>query len=192
MITTKSTWRWIYLYNVPCAVVGTTCLLVFWPRKNKASEISFRSLQKVDFFGAVLLLAASTLVVFALQEAGTTRYAWNSAMIVSTLVLSSVCWLAFFAWIAWLDLGKRALRMRAVLPLRVAFSRPTGPALMLVSPPTGRFIADRTSTVFLTGFPWFITIINLPQRFQIVNGNTPIKAGLQLLPLLCSMALGKF
>jgi len=47
------------------------------------------------------------------------------------------------------------------------------------------------SLVLLTGFPFFVALINLPQRFQIVNGDTPIMAGVHLLPLLCSMAFGE-
>jgi hypothetical protein len=35
-----------------------------------------------------------------------------------------------------------------------------------------------------------ITIISLPQRFQIVNNETPISAGLHCLPLLLSAAVG--
>lgn len=47
------------------------------------------------------------------------------------------------------------------------------------------------SLVLLTGFPYFVAVINLPQRFQVVNGDSPIKAGVHLLPLLGSMALSK-
>ena len=47
------------------------------------------------------------------------------------------------------------------------------------------------SLVLLTGFPYFVAIINLPQRFQVVNGDSPIMAGIHLMPLLCSMAFGK-
>lgn len=47
------------------------------------------------------------------------------------------------------------------------------------------------SLILLTGFPYFVAIINLPQRFQVVNGDSPIMAGVHLLPLLSSMAFGK-
>jgi hypothetical protein len=43
----------------------------------------------------------------------------------------------------------------------------------------------------LTGFPFFVVIINLPLQFQVVNGDTPIMAGVHLLPLLAAAALGK-
>lgn len=44
---------------------------------------------------------------------------------------------------------------------------------------------------FLTGFPFFTVIINLPLRFQIVNGDSPVMAGLHLVPMLGLSALGK-
>lgn len=178
VITTTSTWRWIYLFNAPCAVVGVVILLISWPRpapSEKGPRISLRSLQSVDLFGALLLLAASTLLVFALQEGGGTAYAWSSPTIIGALIVSSICWVAFFGWITYLTFSKTKHGMRAIFPLTIALTRPTGPT---------------TIAIFCTGFPYFVAIINLPQRFQIANGNTPIMAGVHLLPLLCSMALG--
>ncbi len=43
------------------------------------------------------MLAASILLVFALEEAGT-RYAWGSAPIIVTLVVSALCWVGFVGW----------------------------------------------------------------------------------------------
>ena len=40
------------------------------------------------------------------------------------------------------------------------------------------------------GFPYILTIVNLPQRFQVVNNQSPISAGLRCLPLLLSSAVG--
>lgn len=45
----------------------------------------------------------------------------------------------------------------------------------------------RDSIGFLTGPPFMTVLINLPQRFQAVNGSSPFEAGIHLLPLLlCS------
>jgi hypothetical protein len=44
---------------------------------------------------------------------------------------------------------------------------------------------------FFIGFPFFVVIINLPLHFQIVNGNSPIMAGIRLIPMLGVSALGK-
>jgi hypothetical protein len=51
-------------------------------------------------------------------------------------------------------------------------------------------LLSRTS--LFVGFPFFVVIINLPLQFQIVNGDTPIMAGVHLLPLLAAAAVGKF
>ena len=55
-----------------------------------------------------------------------------------------------------------------------------------------RSVSNKTRVVLLTGFPYFIAIIHLPYRFQLVNGDSPIGAGVKLLPMLCSTAFGKF
>lgn len=42
---------------------------------------------------------------------------------------------------------------------------------------------------FLSGFAFYVVIISLPQRFQIVNGASPSSAGFHLIPLLISLPL---
>lgn len=52
---------------------------------------------KADFLGAFLLLAASILLVTALEEAGT-HFAWRSAFTMVLLIFSMFFWIAFLAW----------------------------------------------------------------------------------------------
>ena len=109
-------------------------MLICWPRKEKTYKkpsVTWQSIQQVDWVGAILLLAASILLVFALQEGGSTAYSWNSATIISTLTISGVCWIGFFAWISWLSFGN-VLRLRAIFPFTIALTRPVGPAIMYV------------------------------------------------------------
>lgn len=42
----------------------------------------------------------------------------------------------------------------------------------------------------LMGFPYFLVIYALPLRFQVVNGKTPLVAGVSLLPMLGAVAVG--
>jgi hypothetical protein len=44
----------------------------------------------------------------------------------------------------------------------------------------------KDSCTSLVGFPFVAIIVNIPQRSQAVNGFSPVKAGLALLPLLLS------
>ena len=178
VITTTSTWRWIYLFNAPCSVIGVVSLLACWPQRKtlkKVPKASLQTFKQVDIPGALFLLAGSALLVFAIHEAGGRIYDWSSPTIIGTLAASGASWLGFFVWTSWLSFSKQSHTMHAIFPLKIAFTRPTGPAII---------------ATLCTGFSYFITIINLPQRFQIANGDSPIMAGVHLLPLLCSMAFG--
>ena len=61
------------------------------------SMISERAWKRIDFLGAFMSLAASVLIIFALQQGGVI-YAWNSSAIVSVFILSGILWLAFVVW----------------------------------------------------------------------------------------------
>jgi hypothetical protein len=45
-------------------------------------------------------------------------------------------------------------------------------------------------STFLSGFVYYIAVVNLPERFQIVSRDTPIIAGVRLLPMLVFSGLG--
>ncbi|OBT91219.1 hypothetical protein VE02_00380 [Pseudogymnoascus sp. 03VT05] len=175
VITHNSTWRWIYLFNAPAAVLGVGLILIAWPaqadRKNRLST----SLAQMDVLGALLLLIATVLLVFALQQAGSQEYAWSSPVIVATLTVSAVSWVAFIAWIAWLESGRSGLRIKAIFPLSIALKRPTGPGIL---------------SSLIVGFPFFMILINLPIRFQVVNNDSSVMAGIHTLPFLGGVALG--
>lgn len=44
----------------------------------------------------------------------------------------------------------------------------------------------------LTGFSFFLVVINLPLRLQIVNNKSPSTAGVGILPLLFASGVGSF
>lgn len=56
-----------------------------------------RKLAAIDFFGVVLALAGSTLLVLALTWAGG-QYAWNSANVIATLVVGIATMTGFMLW----------------------------------------------------------------------------------------------
>jgi hypothetical protein len=56
-----------------------------------------RKLAAIDFFGVVLALAGSTLLVLALTWAGG-EYAWSSAHVVATLVVGIATMTGFVLW----------------------------------------------------------------------------------------------
>lgn len=54
------------------------------------------NLKRLDFLGAALLLCSSFSLVAALLEASI-RYSWTSAITIVLMVVSGLCWTAFFA-----------------------------------------------------------------------------------------------
>ena len=83
-------------------------------------KFSKKSFQRVDFLGAFLVLTASVLLVFALEEGGSS-YPWDSGAIISTLVLSTIAWVAFIAWE--IRIEKSVSIQEAIFPMRLLKGR---------------------------------------------------------------------
>lgn len=78
--------------------------------------------KNLDFVGGLLMLAASTLFVFGLQEAGIGAFDWSSPTIVCTLNYGVLCFLALLVWEFYVN-GKRGEKIALVFPLRVITNR---------------------------------------------------------------------
>ena len=127
VISQESTWRWIFLLNVPCGVVALVVLVFAWPSPpnpypNLRAPLK-ALVHHVDFLGTFLLLAASVLLIFGLEQAGAAEYPWDSPIIVSTLTVAGVCFLSLAAWIAFLDLMKGKVPINPILPVRLLTNR---------------------------------------------------------------------
>lgn len=59
--------------------------------------IEERAWKRIDVFGAFLLLAASILLVFALEEGGV-AYPWKSGAVIASFILSGLLWAGFITW----------------------------------------------------------------------------------------------
>lgn len=60
--------------------------------------LSWKAFTSIDFIGGITLLCSSGLLVFAIQQAGSQTFAWGSPEIVTTLVISGLCWIIFIIW----------------------------------------------------------------------------------------------
>ncbi|RYP60817.1 hypothetical protein DL770_009922 [Monosporascus sp. CRB-9-2] len=134
------------------------------------------AIRKVDLMGNVLIICATTLMVFALQEAGAFAYTWNSPVIVLTLSIAGLSWVMFITWEVFLGI-KRNTKVEPILPLRLITHRVYMGALVC--------------TLF-TGFTYLSLLIIIPERFQIVNGENALWSGIHLLPMLGATAFGSF
>ncbi len=105
-ISEKTTWRWVFLLNVPAGLITIVLLFLCVPRNfpnqgrvssmapNFREKMSLRSLSRLDLTGAFLLLGATLLLVTVLLEASN-AFAWKSGTAISLLVVSVVLWILF-------------------------------------------------------------------------------------------------
>ncbi|KAI1163554.1 major facilitator superfamily domain-containing protein [Nemania serpens] len=175
VISSTATWRWIFWINVPFGVVLVIGLYLAWPESLGRQPRGWDSIRRIDFLGNILIIAACTLLVFALQEAGAYSFPWNHPVIVLALVVSSLSWLGFAAWELCLSFKKHT-KVEPILPLRLM----------------GRVYSACVICTFCTGFVYLSILVILPERFQIVNGDNALYSGIHLLPLLGATALGAF
>jgi MFS family permease len=132
-INDHTTWRWVFLLNAPGGAAASAILIFFLPSdfsttdmhifKRLRARFTRKAFGRIDVWGMVLMLGASILVVFALEEAGT-RYAWGSAAIVGSLVVAVVAWFAFAGWEVWVEKrGQSGGRQEPIFPMRLLKSR---------------------------------------------------------------------
>lgn len=108
-IAKNTTWRWVFLLNVPAAipllVVVVFCIPKNFPNHGKTDVprrtfkmlMSRQNIERVDFLGGGLLIIATLAMVAALEEAGLS-YGWRSAFVITLLCVSAVLWVAFVFW----------------------------------------------------------------------------------------------
>ena len=78
------------------------------------------SFRRLDFLGVFLMLAASVLIVFALEEAGT-RYDWGNAAIIGSIVIAAMAWGMFVGWELFIE--RRNKVQEPIFPMRLLKSR---------------------------------------------------------------------
>ncbi|PHH70646.1 hypothetical protein CDD80_5877 [Ophiocordyceps camponoti-rufipedis] len=106
------------------------------------------------------------------QEADS-RFAWNSAYVITLLIVSLLLWLILLAWERHITLFSQV--REPVIPWRF-FTDRVRAGVMLV------FV--------LVGVPIVVTNFQLPQRFQLVNGLSSIDASVRILPFGAAFCVG--
>jgi EmrB/QacA subfamily drug resistance transporter len=147
-------WRWIFFINIP---IGIAALFV----TSSALRIAHvRREHKIDYLGAASIVAAVSSFLLYTTVAGP-DYGWGSGLGLA-LLAAGVALSLLFVWIE-----SRAEEPIIPLPL---FSLSVFRTCNLYS--------------FILGFAMFGGIIFLPVYLQVVDGMSPTKSGLAMLPLV--------
>ncbi|WQF83402.1 Putative sugar transporter, major facilitator superfamily, MFS transporter superfamily [Colletotrichum destructivum] len=174
ILTHYASWRWIFWINGP---IGFISLLVFystWPDARHLPTLQRRKWKELDFVGSILLVAASVLVVFSFQNAGTDGNKWSQAIFVVPVTIGGICFILLLGWET-LVFKIWNNRIMAAIPIRLLHNRV--------------YVATIFNTMFL-GFPYLLVIYAFPIHLQVVHGKSSLLAGILMLPMLGSVALG--
>ena len=143
MISQHSSWRWIFLLNVPCGVVVTLTLFFTWRSPGPFQILRWYSatyhmpvslilLTRIDLLGVILLLGSSVFLIFAMQEAGSSSQTWNSPPIIGTLSTFAACLVCLIAWVTFCHYKFDKKWNFAIFPIRLVASRILAATLMWV------------------------------------------------------------
>jgi MFS family permease len=110
-ISDGTTWRWIFWINLPVGFIGLLLVLFAMPAEFPAHSengskftLSISSTKRdvpsrgsIDYPGFVILLAASIMLIVAIEEAGIS-FSWSSALVIVFLAVSGVFLILFLSW----------------------------------------------------------------------------------------------
>lgn len=99
-----------------------------FPKNLGQQKFSGAMLAQVDWPGAVLSVAASATLVFALESGGS-QFQWSSPAIIVSIVLSGLSWVAFTLWQYYLTVQASKVKMLPIFPTRLVGHRVIAAAL---------------------------------------------------------------
>jgi EmrB/QacA subfamily drug resistance transporter len=153
-IVDTTSWRWVFLVNLPIGGLAAVVIAVTMPRK------AVRSRHSIDWLGAGVLAAGTASLLLALVWAGH-EFAWTSTHVVGAFVAAAVL-LAVFA----------AVERRAREPIL--------PFEVLRNP----IVAGSVGCMAFVGMTMFGLITYVPLFVQGVIGTSATSSGVVLTPLM--------
>ncbi|KAM0285865.1 hypothetical protein ACHAO9_008457 [Fusarium lateritium] len=176
ILTHYSSWRWVFWINGPVGFVSLLIFILSWPKSEYLPKIERRAWKEVDFLGSFLAIAAAVLVVFSFQNAGTSRSndGWKNAAFIAPLVCGLFACGLLVSWQIFIQYRWHE-RFAPAFPINIFRNRIYSTAVV---------------NTLLTGFPYLLLIYAIPLRFQVVSGKSALIAGVMLLPMLGTSAIG--
>lgn len=162
LIVESTTWRWVFLINLPIAAAALLLLFLFL-HVNYTREITIvQKIKRIDLVGNAIIMASSVAILLALTYSSS-RYPWSSWKIIVPLMI-----------------GLGGCGLFIVFERSKVCTEP-------VMPP--RLFGNRTSTVvyiitFLNSMIMYWVMYFLPVFFQGVLRSSPARAGIQLFPII--------
>ncbi|KAK6066872.1 major facilitator superfamily transporter [Seiridium cupressi] len=168
----SATWRWGFYINLPIAGIFAPVFLFMIPNINAMPDTSFsKKLRMQDWVGITVFTAL--LACFCMAGSfGGTLYAWNSGSEIVLWVVTFVLFVAFVLVTIYHPLVPTESRL---LPVQFMVTRDL-------------FIIPLQA--FLVAGSMMMSIYYTPLVFQFTRGDSPLMAGVRILPLIFIIGLG--
>ena len=147
-------WRWIFYINIPFGIAAMviTSAVLHIPKVKRE--------HKIDYFGALLMVAAVSATLLAVSVYGPER-GWGNSTTLTYLTIGILLALIFILW--------EGKAKEPILPLSL-FKNHT--------------FSLTSALGFIIGAGMFGAIVMLPLYLQVVKGDTATEAGLKLIPFM--------
>ncbi|KAI8632628.1 major facilitator superfamily domain-containing protein [Xylariaceae sp. FL1651] len=160
-IVSTISWRWVFYINLPIAGLVFVMCLFFLHTQHKRSPTWQHALGRIDYFGNTLFVAAVISLLLGLITGGQV-FPWSSFRVILPIVLGAVGIGAFIFY------ESTSYCKSPTIPLELFGNRTSAIAYVLT---------------FLTAMLLQWVSYYLPIFFQAVQLSTPVRAGVELLPL---------
>ncbi|GAT22868.1 multidrug resistance protein fnx1 [Aspergillus luchuensis] len=158
-------WKWAFRIQVPFIILDIA-MVAFYLNIPQGKSRPIR--RPVDYVGMVALLVVIILFQFGMNAGGSV-FAWNSAAVLTTLILAAVGFLAFLFWEIY-KAENPHIPVRALLQRTVAASQ------------LSSFFSNFGNTSIMYYVPVYLEVL----------GHSPGQSGLRFIPLALCFALGSF
>ncbi|KAI8960439.1 MFS general substrate transporter [Daldinia sp. FL1419] len=169
VFTDHLTWRWCFYINLP--IGGLAMIAIFFFLKiarvnNPEGQSVLRRVLELDLIGAAVLIPAIIMLLLALQWGGT-QFPWNDRRIIGLFAGAGAMTLVFIGI-------EHYQQDKGLLPPRFFKDR--------------NLLCAMLFAVFF-GASFFPLIYYLSLYFQAIQGDSAVRAGIKLLPLLISVVV---
>ncbi|KAG0278456.1 hypothetical protein BGZ95_003955 [Linnemannia exigua] len=89
------TWRWAFYINLPIGALGMVLLMVFLHMNRPKNQSLASAMRSLDYLGITMLIVAIIMVLLGLNWGADAKYAWDSAVILSLLIIGVLVGVAF-------------------------------------------------------------------------------------------------
>ncbi|PYI12022.1 MFS general substrate transporter [Aspergillus sclerotiicarbonarius CBS 121057] len=158
-------WRWIFRLMLPLTAIATLAVLFFMPLRKVTGEWRAK-LKAVDFFGALLALGGTALLMLGLTWGGG-EYPWKSAHVIATIVVGFAVCVVFVVW-QWKGTPY------PLVPMHIFKSRIVNGACL---------------TMFINGWNLVVQLYYIPTFYELVFDYSTTKAAAMLLPITLMQTL---